>query len=98
MRLCLVAEDPAREDGEQRGRELIPLITKHTKPGSLYYTDDWHVYTFLSIRGNHVVVAKEKGQPKGRDHLNGLEGFWSYAKHWFYQYHVVPKNYFHLYI
>lgn len=80
------------------GDALIPLITHHTKPGSLYYTDAWWAYTFLPIRGNHVVVTKEKGVPKGRDHLNGIEGFWSYAKHWLYQYRGVPKPYFHLYL
>jgi len=36
-----------------------------------------------SVRGNHVVVEKDKGVPKGRDHLNGIEGFWSYAKDFF---------------
>lgn len=77
---------------------LIPLITHHTRPGGLYYTDDWFAYTFLSIRGNHVVVNKQKGIPKGRDHLNGIEGFWSYAKHWLYQYRGVPRTYFHLYL
>jgi len=82
-----------------RAREtLVPLITRHTKPGSLYYTDDWWAYTFLSIRGNHVVVTKDKGVPKGRDHLNGIEGFWSFAKHWLYQFRGVPRRYFHLYL
>lgn len=80
------------------GDALIPLITHHTKSGSLYYTDAWWAYTFLPIRGNHVVVRKEKGVPKGRDHLNGIEGFWSYAKHWLYQFRGVPKDYFHLYL
>jgi transposase len=79
-------------------RELIPLMTGHTKAGSLYYTDDWHAYTFLDIRGNHVVIKKNKGKPKGRDHLNGIEGFWSYAKHWLYHYRGVPKKNFHLYL
>ena len=78
--------------------ELIALITQYTKQGSLYYTDDWHAYTFLDIRGNHVVIRKEKGRPKGRNHLNGVEGFWSYAKHWLYHYRGVPKKYFHLYL
>jgi transposase len=84
--------------GSRAGDTLIPLITHHTKSGSLYYTDGWWAYTFLPIRGNHVVVEKEKGVPKGRDHLNGIEGFWSYAKHWLYQYRGVPKQYFHLYL
>ncbi len=73
-------------------------MTKYTKPGSLYYTDDRHAYTFLDIRGNHVVIRKEKGRSKGRDHINGIEGFWSYAKHWLYHYRGVPRRYFHLYL
>jgi transposase len=80
------------------GDTLIPLITHHSKPGSLYYTDAWWAYTFLPIRGNHVVVTKEKGIPKGRDHLNGMEGFWPFAKHWLYPFRSVPKQYFHLYL
>lgn len=77
---------------------LIPLIEQATKPGSLYYTDDWQAYASLAMRGDHVVVSKEKGQPKGKDHANGIEGFWSYAKHWLYQYRGVPKPYFPLYL
>ena len=82
-----------------RGAEtLIPLIRASTTPGSLYYTDDWHAYGSLSVRGGHVIVHKEKGIPKGRDHINGIEGFWSYAKHWLYQYRGVSKKFFHLYL
>jgi transposase len=82
-----------------RSREvLVPLIKDHTKPGSLYYTDDWHAYGSLPVRGSHVVVRKEKGTPKGRDHLNGIEGFWSFAKNWLYQYRGVPQHHFHLYL
>jgi transposase len=79
-------------------QQLVPLMTAYTMPGSLYYTDDWHAYTSLAIRGNHVVITKEKGRPKGRNHINSIEGFWSYAKHWLYQYRGVPKQYFHLYL
>ena len=75
-----------------------PLVAKHTDLDSLYYTDDWIAYGFLPIRKNHVVVLKEKGRPKGRDHINGIEGFWSYAKHWLYQYRGVPKQNFHLFL
>ena len=82
-----------------RAREtMMPFITKYTKTGSLYYTDDWFVYTFLPISGNQMVVLKEKGRPKGRNHLNWIEGFWSFAKHWLYQYRGIPRSYFHLYL
>ncbi|MFQ3676162.1 MAG: transposase, partial [Endomicrobiia bacterium] len=46
------------------------MIQHHTKPGCLYYTDDWHAYASLSLRGGHVIVSEEKGKPKGRDHIN----------------------------
>lgn len=47
----------------------------------LYCTDDWFAYTSLPICVNTVVVLKEKGIPLGRDHINGIEGIWSFAKH-----------------
>lgn len=83
---------------ERKNKVIQKLIQRHTKPGSLYYTDDWHAYASLSLRGNHVVVSKEKGKPKGRDHINSIEGFWSYAKHWLYQCRGVSKKFFHFYL
>lgn len=79
---------------------LIPLVFDHTKPGSLYYSDDWHAYTWLSIKGDHIVVKKEQGMPKakGKNHINGIEGFWSFSKSWLYQYRGIPKHHFHLYL
>ncbi len=52
----------------------------------------------LRMRGEHVVIRKEKGKPVGRNHINGIEGFWSYAKNWLYPYRGVPGKYFHLYL
>lgn len=79
-------------------KQIEPLVTEHTPAGSLYYTDDWHAYATLYLRGVHVVVDKRKGVPKGRAHINGIEGFWSYAKHWLYTYRGVQKDYFPLYL
>lgn len=84
---------PARQK-----RYILPLIIESTKPGSLYYTDDWHAYGALSLRGDHVVVTKKMGRPRGRNHINGIEGFWSYLKHWLYHYRGVPRKFFHLYL
>src|ERR1700692_2248033 len=39
--------------------------------GSLYYTDEWQAYATLRMRGEHVIIRKEKGRPVGRDHING---------------------------
>jgi transposase len=85
---------------DRKTNTLIPLVFQHTKPGSLYYSDDWHAYTWLSIKGDHAVVKKVRGAPKakGRNHLNGIEGFWSFSKNWLYQYRGIPRHHFHLYL
>ena len=41
--------------------EVMQLVRINTRPGSLYFTDDWHAYASLSVRGNHVVVRKSGG-------------------------------------
>ena len=85
---------------DRKTKTLTSLILRHTKSGSLYYSDDWHAYTWLSVKGNHVIIEKEKGTPKakGKSHLNGIEGFWSYSKNWLYQYRGIPRHHFHLYL
>lgn len=82
----------------QKGNRIVGLVCAHTKRGSLYYTDDWHAYGSLRVQGDHVVIRKEKGRPKGRDHLNGIEGFWSYAKNWLYPFRGVPRKHLHLFL
>ena len=34
----------------------------------------------------------------GRDHINGMEGFWSFAKTWLYHFRGIHRSYFHLYL
>ena len=78
---------------------LMELIKKHTRKGSLYYTDDYTAYASLEMRGKHKVVSHGMDEyVRGDAHINGMEGFWSYAKTWMYHYRGVPKQYFHLYL
>ena len=63
-----------------------------------FFTDDFHGYASPEQRGEHVVETKEKGRPVGRDYVNGIEGFWSYAKHWLYAYRGIRREYFHLFL
>jgi transposase len=77
---------------------VMRAIQAHSREGSLYYTDEWQAYATLRMRGEHVIIRKEKGRPSGRHHINGIEGFWSYAKNWLYPYRGVPRNCFHLYL
>lgn len=77
---------------------IMHEIDAHTREGAPYYTDEWQAYATLKLRGEHVMIRKEKGRPVGRDHINGIEGFWGYAKNWLYPHRGVPRQYFHLYL
>lgn len=80
-------------------RTLLPMIETHTRNGSVYFTDEYKAYVILRYRGKHIQIQKEKGKPTtGRENINGIEGFWSYAKNWLYQYRGVPKKNFPLYL
>lgn len=74
---------------------MQPYITRYTQVENLYYTKAWFAYTFLPIRGNYVLVLKDKGVPKSRNHINEIECFWSFAKHWLWG---IPRSYFPLYL
>ena len=48
--------------------------------------------------GKHIAIDHGKEFGKGKHHINGLEGFWSFAKERLLKYHGVSKSYFHLYL
>ncbi|MDD5748402.1 MAG: transposase [Actinomycetota bacterium] len=53
----------------------------------------------LTMRGKHERVTHKRDEyVRGGVHLNGIEGFWSYAKTWLYHYRGVPREYFSLYL
>lgn len=82
---------------DRKAETLEPLIKDHTRKGSVYYTDEYDAYACVEARGKHVTIIKEKGKPIV-EHINGIEGFWSYAKTWLFHYRGVPRKYFHHYL
>jgi len=44
------------------------LVSSYFTSFSLFSIRQWFAYAFLPIWGNHVVVLKEKGISKGRNH------------------------------
>lgn len=55
-------------------------ITACSVKGSGYYTDEWRSYNDLKHYGKHRPIDHGKEFRKGRAHINGTEGFWSFAK------------------
>ena len=78
---------------------LMEIIRKKTRKGSVYYTDTFRSYNSLKRWGKHHTLNHSKSFVyKGKNHINGIEGFWSFAKHKLYNYHGVSKSNFVLYL
>ncbi len=77
---------------------LMDKIKKHSLKGSVFYTDQFRSYKSLKFYGKHIKVDHGKTFVKGKRHINGLEGFWSFAKERLLKYHGVSQKHFLLYL
>ena len=69
------------------------------KRGTLVYTDKWRGYDTLTFCGyRHLRLDHARHFSRGTVHINGLEGFWSYAKGKFVKHHGVSPAKFPLYL
>ena len=69
------------------------------KRGTLIYTDKWAGYDTLTFCGyRHLRIDHGRHFSRGKVHINGLEGFWSYAKAKFLKHHGVSPSKFPLYL
>jgi len=81
------------------GKTLLDQTVKMVKRGSLVYTDKFRGYDALAFCGyRHLKVDHGKRFSRGKVHINGLEGFWSYAKGKLYKHHGVSPEKFPLYL
>lgn len=77
---------------------LFRHIKRTTKKGSVFYTDDFRSYKDLKHYGKHNRVKHAKTFGRGRTHINGIEGFWSFAKERFHKYHGINRRNYQLYV
>lgn len=63
-------------------QKTIPIIEKKVRKGSRICSDTWRAYTGLATKGyaHRIVEHRKKEYTKGKNHINGLEGFWGYLK------------------
>ena len=62
-------------------RRLLEMTLRMVRRGSIIYTDKFHSYDALMCCGyRHLRVDHGKRFSSGKVYINGLEGFWSYAK------------------
>ena len=63
-------------------KELMPVIKGQVMEDSTVYTDGWKAYDSLVREGykHHRVHHHKDEFARGRNHVNGIESFWSYVK------------------
>ena len=80
-------------------KTLLGEIEKKTKKGSVFFTDGWRSYASLHQYGKHNVIDHDKELvDKNHNHINGIEGFWSFAKERFHKYHGIDKQNYPFYV
>jgi transposase len=82
-----------------KAQTVLGLTVKKVRRGSIVYTDKYQIYDALMFCGyRHLRVDHGKQFARGRVYINGLEGFWSYAKERIMKFHGVSHHKFPLYL
>lgn len=81
-------------------KELLPVIQGKVMEGSTIYTDSWKSYDSLVVKGykHHRIRHSHNEFAQGKNHINGIESFWSYTKRRLRKYNGVQKRYFFLHL
>ena len=77
---------------------LMNEIQNKTLKGSVFYTDGWKSYASLEQYGKHNIIDHDKELVNNHNHINGIEGFWSFAKERFHKYHGISKTNYPFYV
>ena len=80
--------------------ELMPIITGRVLEGTDIYTDGWKACDGLVLKGyeHHRIHHHQNQFARGKNHVNGIESFWSYAKFRFLKLRGVRKDRFLLHL
>jgi transposase len=78
---------------------ILNATVKTVRRGSIVYTDKFRSYDSLMFCGyRHLKIDHQKHFSRGKVYINGLEGFWSYAKERLIKFHGVSKERFPFYL
>jgi len=79
---------------------LMRIIRTKVVPESVIYTDSWRSYDGLIIDGyRHYRINHSQEFAHGkRNHINGIESFWSYAKRKLVKHYGIPPQRFYFYL
>ena len=80
--------------------ELEPIIKGQVLSKATVFTDGWLGYDGLLLSGykHHRIHHHENEFARGKNHINGIESFWSFAKFRFVKLRGVRKEFFLLHL
>lgn len=76
--------------------ELMPIIKGRVLKDTTIYTDGWRSYDGLVLNGykHYRIHHSENEFARGRNHVNGIESFWSYTKRRLNKFNGIRKDNF----
>lgn len=78
---------------------LVSRTTQKVRWGSIVYTDRYQVYDALMPCGyQHEAINHKVRFARGKVYINGIEGFWSFAKERLMKFHGISPQTFPLYL
>ena len=80
--------------------QLMPIIQGKVLEGSTIYTDGWKAYDGLILNGyDHYRIFHSNHEfARGKNHVNGIESFWSFAKRRFAKFNGLSDDHFFLHL
>ncbi|OGD84668.1 transposase [Candidatus Curtissbacteria bacterium RBG_13_40_7] len=80
--------------------QLMPILRGKILSKSTVYTDGWTSYDSLIFHGykHHRIHHHDNEFARGKNHVNGIESFWSYAKRRLLKFNGIHKTKFLLHL
>ncbi|BCD67954.1 transposase [Nitratiruptor sp. YY09-18] len=106
MKLCQTDSPFKEEIGVDKSyfgakRDIISYYSRKISIDIIIYSDKWRGYDELVDIGYDKDFRVKYGNnefAKSKNHINGIESFWNYAKMWLYKFRGLSKNKFNLHL
>jgi transposase len=75
--------------------QLLPILKGKVLEGTRVYSDSWSVYDGLVYNYDHYRVRHSHNEfARGKNHINGIESFWSWAKRRLQKFNGIHRKHF----
>jgi transposase len=84
---------------DTKASTLLPIIYEKVRPDSVVYTDSFRAYDPLDVSAfHHVRINHSVDFARGRNHINGIENFWSQAKRHLRKFNGIKPSSFYWFL